>query len=178
MGKVIWLQLQIWTQMFLILKKLINKTFYLITFLWITDQGMTITTILNLLHLVYKYVVLFCESSSADTACKFLEVFLVQRWQNYFRNMLKKSQRIWTSTIWNYTCSMLAKKVGCFTMVQMHTAHGTVMANLRESSRAPSCVAYESTQKVELMVIRNSPGKRRRGHFLAFEAQITTFKTN
>ena len=36
---------------------------------------MTITTLLNLLHFVYKYVVLFCESSSADTACKFLEVF-------------------------------------------------------------------------------------------------------
>ena len=36
---------------------------------------MTITTPLNLLHFVYKYVVLFCESSSADTACKFLEVF-------------------------------------------------------------------------------------------------------
>ena len=115
MGKVIWLQLQIWTQMFLILKKLINKTFYLITFLWITDQGMTITTILNLLHFVYKYVVLFCESSSADTACKFLEVFLVQRWQNYFKNMLQKSQRTWTSTIWNYTCSMLAKKVAQWT---------------------------------------------------------------
>ena len=119
MGKVIWLQLQIWTQMFLILKKLINKTFYLITFLWITDQGMTITAILNLLHLVYKYVVLFCESSSADTACKFLEVFLVQRWQNYFKNMLQKSQRTWTSTIWNYTCSMLAKKVGWNNTVQM-----------------------------------------------------------
>ena len=59
----------------------------------------------------------------------------------------------------------------------LHTAHGTVIPNLREPLRDSSCAANESTEKVELTVFRITVSDRWQGLFLAFKGQITTFNS-